>query len=411
MTATTDASSTAPLSDTDQLARRNARLLAVAVGVGGGNAPINIALGGIVGGMLSADPVWATVPVTAFILGAFFTSMPASLLMAKVGRKAGFGLGGAMGVTGGLVAAAAIVFGSFWLFVLGSALCGSYHGFNQLYRFAAADTATPAYKARAISLVMVGGLISAFVGPQLVIHAQGWIPATALAGPYVAASLVVALAMIPVMLTRFPSFAEQPGAAEPPRPLSVVARQPVFIVAVITGMVAYALMNLVMTASPIAMIACGHTITDAALGIQWHIIGMFAPSFFTGKLIARYGRDTIIHLGLAMLGLCGVVAVAGISIAHFWAALILLGVGWNFAFVGATAMVTEAHRPSERGKVQGLFDSLVLGMVAIASLAAGWLQNTQGWTAVNLLIFPSIALGALALVWLSRTKRAAPAAA
>jgi MFS family permease len=337
--------------------------------------------------------------------------MPASLLMAKIGRKGGFLLGGATGVAGGLVAAAAIVLGSFWLFVLGSALCGSYHGWNQLYRFAAADTATPAYKARAISLVMVGGLISAFVGPQLVIYAQVLIPAAALAGPYVAASIVVALAMIPVILTRFPAFSEQPGAAEPPRPLSVVARQPIFIVSVITGMVAYALMNLVMTASPIAMIACGHSISDAALGIQWHVIGMFAPSFFTAKLIARYGRDTISHLGLAMLALCGVVAIAGISVAHFWAALILLGAGWNFAFVGATTMVTQAHRPSERGKVQGLFDSLVLGMVAVASLAAGWLQNTQGWTAVNLLIFPSVIFGALALIWLARTNARTPAVA
>lgn len=410
MTAATEVKSS-ELTETDRLARRNARLLAVAVGVGGGNAPINIALGGIVGGMLSGDPALATLPVTAFVLGAFVTSMPASLLMAKIGRKGGFLLGGATGITGGLVAAAAIVLGSFWLFVLGSALCGSYHGWNQLYRFAAADTATPTYKARAISLVMVGGLISAFVGPQLVIHAQALIPAAALAGPYVAASIVVALAMIPVVMTRFPAFADQPGAAEPPRPLSVVARQPIFVVSVITGMVAYALMNLVMTASPIAMIACGHSISDAALGIQWHIVGMFAPSFFTGKLIARYGRDTIIHAGLAMLALCGVIAVAGISIAHFWAALILLGVGWNFAYVGATAMVTQAHRPSERGKVQGLFDSLVLGMVAVASLAAGWLQNTQGWTAVNLLIFPSVVIGALALIWLARKSARAPAAA
>jgi predicted MFS family arabinose efflux permease len=396
--------------DPDALARRNARLLAAAVGIGGGLAPVNIALGGIVGGMLSGAPALATLPVTAYVLGAFLTSMPASLLMAAIGRKQGFALGGAIGVTGGLVAAAGVVAGSFALFIVGSALCGSYHGFNQLYRFAAADTATPAFKPKAISWVMIGGLISAVVGPQIVINAQGAIPVAPLAGPYVAGSLAVALAMIPVLLTRFPAFADQPGAAEPARPLGEIARQPRFVVAVVVGMVAYALMNLVMTASPLAMIVCGHSVADAALGIQWHIIGMFAPSFFTGALIARFGLSTVMAAGLVLLAGSGLVAIAGITLWHFWIALVLLGVGWNFAYVGATTMVTGCHRPSERGKVQGLNDSLVFGLVAIASLSAGWLQNASGWIAVNLVVFPAVAVALAALAYLAAATRRAAAA-
>jgi len=393
---------TAAPADPDALARRNALFLAAAVGIGGGNAPINIALGGIVGGLLAPSAWLATVPVTAFVLGAFFSSMPASLLMAAIGRKAGFLTGGAIGVTGGLVAATGILTGSFLWFVIGSALCGSYHGFNQLYRFAAADTATPAYRPRAISLVMAGGLISAFVGPQLVILAQGAIPVAPLAGPYLAASLVVLLAMLPVAATRFPAVSASAGAGDPPRPLAEIARQPTFVTAVVVGMIAYALMNLVMTASPMAMIACGHTITDAALGIQWHIIGMFAPSFFTGALIARFGRNLVIGTGLALIVACAIVAISGLSIAHFWLALVLLGVGWNFAYVGATAMVTECHRASERGKVQGLNDSLVLGLTAVASFAAGAIQNAGGWAVVNMVVFPAAAIAVVTLLAYAR---------
>jgi predicted MFS family arabinose efflux permease len=396
--------------ETDRLARRNAILLALAAGIGGGNAAINIALGGIVGGLLAPDRSLATLPITAFVLGSFLTAMPASLLMAKVGRKVGFLLGGAIGVSGGLIAAAGVMSASFPLFMAGTLLAGSYHGFAQFYRFAATDGASPAFRPKAVSYVLVGGLASAVVGPQMIIHTKESVPGILFAGPFIGAAVLIALAMIFVVTTRFPDISEAGASGPPPRPLGAIARQPAFVGAVVTGMISYALMNLVMTASPLAMIACGHSVDTAALGIQWHIIAMYAPGFFTGALIARFGVDKVMITGLALLAGCGVVALAGISVAHFWAALILLGVGWNFAYVGATTLVASAHTPAERGKVQGLNDSLVFGLVALASLTAGWLQSSRGWEAVLLVIFPAVAVALVATVMASRRRlRATPA--
>jgi MFS family permease len=387
----------------DAQVRRNALLLALAVGVGGGNGSINIALGGIVGGLLAPSLALATVPVTAFVVGAFLTSLPISLLMARIGRKAGFMLGAAIGAAGGLIAAAAVLQQSFWLFTLGTLLCGSYHGCNQLYRFAVADGASAAYRPKAISLVMAGGLLSAIVGPQLVIHTRGLVPDVLFAGPFIAAAAIILLAMIPVALTRFPPPAPAGQNAAPQRPLAEIARSPRFVAAVVAGMIAYSVMNFVMVASPLAMIACGHSVESAALGIQWHIMGMFAPSFFTGHLIARFGVERVVLAGFALLALSAGIAIAGITVAHFWIALTVLGVGWNFAYVGATTMIAALHAPAERGKVQGLNDSLVFGLVALGSLAAGWLQQASGWTAVNLLVFPAVVLAVLALL-LARVK-------
>lgn len=400
---------TQTVAGSDALARRNALLLSAATAAGSANAPINIALGGIVGGMLAPSPILATAPITAFVLGTFLTAMPASLLQQRIGRRAGFMVGASIGATGGFISAAAILLGSFPLFLLGTFLSGSYMATQNLYRFAAADGASAGLKPKVIAWVLAGGLVGAVVGPQLVIHTKAALTHVLFVGPFVAGSVLIFLAMAFLLRTRFEAGPATTVQGPPARPLSEIARQPTFIVAVVTGTISYALMNLVMTASPIAMIGCGHTIDDAALGIQWHVIAMFLPSFFTGTLIARYGTGRIVGIGLALLAACGVVAIAGLSLAHFWIALILLGVGWNFAYIGSTAMVTATHTASERGQVQGLNDSIVFGVVSLASLLAGFLQNTAGWVAVNVIIFPAVVIALAALVWLAR--RPAPAAA
>jgi predicted MFS family arabinose efflux permease len=389
----------------DKDAKRNALFLSAAVGFGGANAPINFAIGGIVGGMLAPSPIFATAPITAFVLGSFLTAMPASLLMQAAGRKTGFMIGGAIGIVGGIVAAIAVLIASFPLFIIGTFLSGSYLATQNLYRFAAADLASPALKPKVIAWVLAGGLLGAVLGPQLVIHTKSALTSVLFVGPYVASAMSILVAMIILTFTRFPDGGVKADEGPPPRPLSEIAGTVQFKVAAICAMIAYALMNLVMTAAPIAMIGCGHTVDDAALGIQWHVIAMFLPSFFTGQLIQRYGVNRIIGLGMIILALCAVVAMAGISIAHFWIALVLLGVGWNFAYIGATTMVSGLHTPSERGKVQGLNDSLVFGLVSLASLAAGILQNTAGWTLLNAMVLPFVALGLLSLLWLSRQPR------
>ena len=394
-----------PFSDAD--AKRNALLLSAAVGLGGANAPINFAIGGIVGGLLAPTPILATAPITAFVLGSFLTAMPASLLMQAAGRKTGFMVGGAIGVVGGLVSAIAILLGSFPLFLLGSFLSGSYLATQNLYRFAAADLATPALKPRVISWVLAGGLVGAVLGPQLVIHTKSALTTVMFVVPYVASSVAILAAMVVLLFTRFPAGGAEADAGPPPRPLSEILALPAFKVAVLCAMIAYAVMNLVMTAAPIAMIGCGHTVDDAALGIQWHVLAMFAPSFFTGRLIAAFGVARVIAAGMAILAVSAIVAMAGLTLGHFWVALVLLGLGWNFAYIGATTMVTTLHRASERGKVQGLNDSLVFGLVSIASLTAGVLQNTAGWTVLNAMVLPLAALSLVALVWLARRPKPA----
>lgn len=396
-----------PVMDGDALARRNALVLACAQALGGASPAIVISLGGIVGSQLVSNQAFATVPVSLMQLGLACGVIPAAMLMRRLGRRGGYVIGALIGVVAASIAAGGAVSRLFWLFCLGTFLCGFYGAYVQSYRFAAADTASDSFKPRAISWVMIGGLAAAVIGPQSVYWTRDLTPAAPFAASFLAQGGLALLAIGVVLLLRAPPVAEakQQGG----RPLAEIMRQPKFIASVIAALVAYGLMSFVMTAAPLAMVGCGHSVGDAALGIQWHVLAMFGPSFFTGRLIARFGKEKLTAFGLLLTALAAVVGLTGLSVAHFWIVLILLGVGWNFGFIGATALVTDCYRPEERVKVQAANDFLVFGSVAIASFSAGGLLSAGGWTSVNWLVFPPVAIALALVAWQGLHKR--PAAA
>jgi MFS family permease len=392
----------------DRLARRNAWVLAVAQALAGGNSSVIFATGGIVGATLASDRSLATLPLSTYVIGQWLGTVPVGWIAKNLGRRTAFLAGAACGAATGLIAAAAVVQGSFTLFLLATFCCGLYAAAHQSYRFAAADTASERFRPRAISFVLAGGLFGAFVGPQLVILTKDFWPPYLFAVSYLAQAGVAVLAAIVVSFVRIPQPVAR-ASAGPARPLGRIARQSRFIVAVVSGVVSYTLMNLVMTAAPLAMVQCDHSVTDATLGLQWHILAMYAPSFFTGALVVRFGTDRMIAVGLVFMTASAVVGLAGTSVWHFWTVLILLGIGWNFGFVGATAMVTQCHRPEERNKVQAFNDFLVFGSMAVSSFGSGHLLASLGWAAVNEVMFPVIAVSAGLMVWLAIRERAKPA--
>ncbi|TYC63496.1 MFS transporter [Rhodobacterales bacterium] len=386
----------------DRLARRNALLLALAQAVGGASASIVIATGPLIGYMmLGADKSLATLPVSAMVLGTAFGTIPAGIIMHRFGRRAGFMGASALSVLSGLLAAYAIFRNNFPLFALALCIGGMTGAFVQQYRFAAADTASNAFRPRAISWVLAGGVLAGIIGPQTVIWTRELFEPILFAGTYLAQAGLALFAFFLLAFIRIPRPPRISHAEAGGRPLRQIMRQPRFIVAAACGICSYALMSLVMTATPLAMIGCGLSETDAALGIQWHVLAMFGPSFFTGNLIARFGRERIVSIGLALLAGCSIVALTGIDLAHFWSALILLGVGWNFGFIGATAMLADAYRPEERNMAQSANDFLVFGFVAAASFSSGALLNQFGWETVNYLVFPFVLLCLGLLVWLA----------
>ncbi len=395
--------------DADKQTRRNVGLLMAAQALGGASPPIIISLGGIVGQTLAQDPTLATLPVSLYNLGLALSTLPAALLMRRLGRRAAYLLGALLGGASGLVAAIAVMRGDFMLFCTGTAMAGFYGACVQSYRFAAADAVLPALRSVAISRVMIGGLAAAIIGPQLVIWTRDALPAAPFAGSFFAQAALACLALPIIAMFRAPP--PLPAAsAGTARPLGEIARQPQFCVAVIAGVVTYGLMSFVMTASPMAMVACGHTIGEAALGIQWHVLAMFAPSFFTGNLIARFGKFGVTAFGLVMIAASGLLALTGLDLLHFWGSLVLLGMGWNFGFIGATSMLTDCYRPAERAKVQGLNDFLVFGTVAMASFSSGRLLNTSGWSTINTLMLPLAAAVLVLLAGLAwRQRQARPA--
>ncbi|MET3598465.1 MFS transporter [Martelella mangrovi] len=387
--------------DSPDTARRNIRILTLSQAVGGAAPPIIISLGGIVGKLLSPDPAFATMPVSLYNLGLAVGTLPAAWVMRRVGRRQGYIFGALIGIGGGLVAATGIAAATFLIFCLGTVLVGFYGSYLQSFRFAATDSVSGDMRAVAISRVMIGGLFAAIIGPQVVIWTSNAIPGL----PYVASFIGLScLALLTLLLVSRLEIPRPDRAASVDlsggRPLGEIARSPRFILAAGTGVVSYALMAFIMTATPLAMVACGHTVGEATLGIQWHVLAMFGPSFFTGKLIARFGKETVAATGLILIAGCAVIALSGLGLTHFWIALILLGVGWNFGFIGATAMITDCHTPEERGKVQGLNDFLVFGSVASASFLAGALVNTEnGWSLMNWLVFPAILVVLVPLVF------------
>ncbi|MCE8034050.1 MFS transporter [Halomonas sp. MCCC 1A11057] len=358
-------------------------------------------LSGVVGQQLSPDPGLATLPIAMMMLGTVVSTLPASLYMKRVGRRRGFITGASLGgVAGGLLSFGAIALGSFWLFCAGNLLLGLYQGFAMYYRFAAADVASPAFRSRAISFVMAGGVAAAFLGPWNASAATGLIAGVPSGGPYLVIAILALLAIGLLTQLRVPPSGEpQPGATS--RPMAEIATLPKFRVAVLAGAVGYAIMILVMTATPLAMRAQGFEMSQVAFIMQWHVLGMFAPSFVTGSLIARFGAQRILLSGATLLIGTVLVANLGTSLAHFWVALVLLGVGWNFLFVGGSAMLSTVHSEAERGKVQGINDLIIFTLVAIGSLMAGQLLHRLGWEALNLAMLPLILLVALATLWFS----------
>jgi len=382
----------------DRLARRNAMILAVAQALAGGNNAVLISTGAIVGAMLAPDRGLATVPVTVYVLGMWMGTLPTGWIARNYGRNASFYVGTAFGVLTGLTACAAVLTASFLTFNIAALFSGFYASVHQSYRFAAADTATNRFRPKAISWVMVGGIFAGIIGPQLVIGTKDLWQPYLFAGTFLAQAAMAVLSAGVLMLVKIPKPPPR-TATNQGRPLSEIARQPRFIAAVACGVGSYSMMNMVMTSAPLAMVECNHSVAEATLGIQWHVMGMFVPSLFTGSLILRFGIERMIGIGLSLIVLSAIIAMSGISLWHFWIALTLLGVGWNFAFVGATTMVTQCHRPEERNKVQSFNDFLVFGSMAIGSFSSGKVLASFGWAVVNNIVFPVILTAAALLIW------------
>lgn len=390
----------------DGLAKRNAVVLGLTQALGGGNNAVLIATGSLVGAMLAPSKVLATMPVAAYVLGLWIGTLPVGALARRYGRQVAFQVGTLFGVLTGILCFLGVVYGSFVLFCLGALVGGFYAAAMHGYRFAAADTASPAFRPKAISWVMAGGVASGVIGPQLIILTKDLWPPFLFAPTFIGQALLAVGAGLMLMVLRLPKpVAPQAGdAPKPVRPLKEIARQPRFIAAVVCGVASFGTMNLVMTSAPLAMLDCNHSVNDAALGLQWHVIAMYLPGFITGSLIARFGVDRIIMLGFILLIVSALVSMAGITVWHFWIGLILLGVGWSFSFIGATTMVTECHEPHERLIVQPLNDFLVFGTMTIVTLMSGAVLASAGWNAVNGLVFP-VVLAAAALLVLFGSRR------
>jgi MFS family permease len=390
-------------------AKRAALLLAVASAIGGSAGPIAVGTGGLVGmALLPYDQMaLATVPVSAFVLGPALASIPAAMTMRRIGRRNGFIVGTAFGAVGAAIVTAGIVTGGFWLYCLGMVFLGAAGAFGQQYRFAAADASPPDFRPRAIAWVLAGGVVTGVVGPQLAIHAQALIPGVPLAGPFLA--LILLFALTAIVLSRLVVPPPPPiVAGSAGRPVLSFLSKPKFLIALLAAVSSYALMSLVMTATPLAMIEHHHSHADAQTGIQWHVIAMFGPSFFTGSLIARFGKPGIAAAGLLLIAGSATVALLGTSLWHFWIALILLGVGWNFGFIASTAMVAELYRPEEAFRVQAMNEFILFSVVAIASFSSGGLLVASGWTVVNLLVYPIVAVSVLLIVVQAMMDRRAP---
>lgn len=375
--------------------RGNIARLTVAQALAGANSVVVYATGAIVGDLLAPDKALATLPISIFVVGMAACILPAGAVARRHGRRAAFLAGTVCGVLVGLLAALAVVLGSFSLFCLATFFGGAYAAVVLSFRFAAADGVSPARRARALSLVMGGGVVAGVVGPQLVTHTMYLWPAHMFAATFLVQAAVAALSALVLMGVRLP----KPTAAQVAqgRPLRMIARQPRFIIAVVCGAVSYMLMNFLMTAAPLAMILCGHSQENANLGVQWHVIAMYAPSFVTGRLITRFGAGRIVAAGLLLTGLSIAIGLAGLDVANFWLTLVLLGVGWNFGFLGASALVLECHRPEEKTRVQSLNDFIIFGIMAVGSFASGGLLALYDWMTVLWVSLIPLALAVAAL--------------
>ena len=380
------------------VAKRNVAVLAVCQGLLLVNNSVLITVNALAGFALAPDKALATLPVTLYFVGSALTTIPLSFMMKRHGRRAGFTLGAAFAVLGSLICATAVYAASFWLLCLGVLVLGGYFAAAQYYRFAAADSAPADFKATAISLVLAGGIVGGFVGPETSKRTIELLAGHLYAGAYLS---LVGFALLSVLVLRWlaiPALSDTERMSAG-RPLAEIARQPAFVVALLCATIAYGVMNLLMTTTPLAMIACEHPFSDAAFVIQWHIVGMFAPSFVTGALIKRFGLATVMLAGVLLNVACVAIALSGVEVMDFWLAMLLLGIGWNFMFIGATALLTESHTPAERAKVQGVNDAAIFVTLVASSLSSGALFTLQGWDAMNRWALPVLAVAGAAILW------------
>lgn len=384
--------------------RRNVLVLATSQAFFVTSQSLLIILSGLVGAALASEKALATLPLSAVVVAATMTTIPASLLMKRIGRRAGFMLGAALGAAGAAVASLAIYQSDFWLFSAGTFIIGLQGGFAQYYRFAAADIAQDQFKSRAISLVLAGGIIAAFAGPELAKRTHDMMQGTAFMGSFLTIIGLASVSMVLLALLNIP-LPDVEERDRTGRTLAEIARQPALIVAVLSGMFGYGVMSLLMTATPLAMIGRGFDIDDASFVIQWHMLAMFAPAFITGNLTSRFGVLKVILAGAVLLTGAAAAALSGSFIGNFWLALFLLGLGWNFTFIGGSILLTETYAETERAKVQALNDFLVFGTVALASLFSGAILHFLNWRAVNLAAIGPIAIIFAAVLWLALRRR------
>ena len=378
--------------------RKNIALLSACQALLFINSVTLIAISGLAGYALAADKGLATLPVTAQVIGSALATIPASLIMQRIGRRAGFQIGGGFGLIGGAISTLAIALSNFWLLCFGTLIVGVYGAFGLYYRFAAADSASKEFKSKAISLVLAGGLVGGLVGPAL----SKW--TRDLAQPEFLASyaslMVFSLISMAILSQLQIPWVKEDEATAPPRALGNIMAQPTFIVAVTLSAIGYGVMSLLMTATPLAMGFASHPYSSAATVISWHVIAMFGPSLITGSLIKRFGLLSVMLAGVAIMFACVPAALSGITVTHFWLALVLLGVGWNFMYVGGTTLLTDAYRPSEKAKTQGVHDFLVFGVSIVSSFSSGLLLESNGWQMLNYVAIPFLAIAGLACLWM-----------
>ena len=388
---------------------RNLWLMAAAQGLFLTNNVLFVAVNGLVGFSLAPFSWMATLPILGYVVGGAISTGPVAASQARWGRKVSFQIGLAVAFFSTLLAAYAVVGKNFWLLVAATVISGYYSANGQLYRFAAAELAKPEYRERAVSLVLAGGIIGGVAGPNLAKWTQhmGDVP---FAAAYIALAVVALIAMVVISLVSFPPVIPKKPGASGGRPLSVIMRQPVFIVSTAAAALGYGVMNITMSASPIAMQLCGHPFSDAALVLEWHVIGMFAPGFFTGHLIKRYGAVTILVMGVVLNLLCIAIALSGVDVMHFLISMFLVGVGWNFLFTAGTALSLDAYRPEEKDKAQGAINFCVFAVMIVTSFSSGALVTTGGWTLLNYISLIPIGITGLAILWYVMQGRAPKAA-
>jgi len=381
---------------------RNIPLLATSQALMMSSMSLLLTATALVGLELAPDKSLATLPLAVIFIAVMLTSIPAAMLMERIGRKPAFMFSTIFGMAGGVTATIAIFSHNFWLFVLSGVLVGMFNAFGNYFRFAAADSVEPELKSKAISAVLIGGVVAAVVGPNLANLTRDSVSGVMFAGSYISVIALYLITLVVLAFLKLPhrNHSEHKQGTDKGRPLFVLARQPKFIVAIICAMLGYGVMSFVMTATPLAMHSHAHSFSDTSFVISWHVLGMFAPSFFTGHLIQRYGVLKIMFIG-GLLGLgCVAANLLGNTVTHYWIGLTLLGVSWNFLFIGGTSLLTETYQPEERGRAQAMNDFIIFTTVAVASLTAGALQHNLGWQVVNLGVIPLLGIILMSIIWL-----------